>query len=807
MLRNASLDEILDLTLATPTGEQVALRNLVSTAGRPRADPHRPQGPAAAGDGQANVAGRDLGSVAADVQAGLDRIPRPVGYDLSVAGKFEEQQKAFRELVVSLLLALVLVYMVLACQYESLRDPLVVMFSVPVAAVGVLVMLFLTGHHPQSAVATSAASCSAASWSTTPFCWSIRPASCVAAACRSRDAVAEAGPAPAAADPDDHPDHHSRPAAAGPRHRRGGRRPGAAGPGGGRRADRLDPDHPGADSGGLFTVPPGSEEGPPVKAILWTRPLRLVIVMSGIGIFYGCAPDRWPVFDHYPQPALSAEKNSFIDVPDPIIFQTEQDKQIPVPEKGPLVLSLEEASILALRSNQDLQVREIQPVIAGAFEKIERGVFDPEIFFEAVKFQEEALETSRSTRSQFSVDANEAFAIAGVRQKLPTGTDVEVSVEQNRDISNREPEQQVARVGLSLTQALLRGFGPAVNLVRVRQAELDTLSSNNELRGFTEALLAETETAYWKYILAQQEIAIFEESLAVSRKQRDEIAFRIEVGALPEIEIAAARAEIARREQALIEARAVLEERRLRLLRLLNPGPHSQLERPVVATSEPFIDPQPLTDLSERIILAGQARPDLKEALLLLEKNSLETIVTRNGLLPRLDFFIALGQTGYADTFSESFRELNGNTYDFSVGVRLSHFLGNREAQGRDLIARASRQQAGEAVANLRQLIELDVRLTANEVERTRQQIAASGITRMFEEETFQAEKERFDVGSSTALLVSQAQRDLLVSRIAEVRAVVNYRTALVNLYLAEGSLLERRGIQLDVEKDQRRNY
>jgi HAE1 family hydrophobic/amphiphilic exporter-1 len=74
----------------------------------------------------------------------LDLIPRPIGYDLMITGNYEEQQKAFQELVISLVLALILVYMVLACQYESLRDPLVVMFSVPLAAVGVLVTLFLT---------------------------------------------------------------------------------------------------------------------------------------------------------------------------------------------------------------------------------------------------------------------------------------------------------------------------------------------------------------------------------------------------------------------------------------------------------------------------------------------------------------------------------------------------------------------------------------------------------------------------------------------------------------------------------------
>jgi len=139
------LDEILDLTLTTDSGQKVALRNLVrsqTSRGPVLIDRQDQQRQVTV---TANVAGRDLGSVATDVQALLDGIPRPVGYDLAVAGKFEEQQKAFRELVISLILALVLVYMVLACQYESLRDPLVVMFSVPLAVIGVLVTLFLTG--------------------------------------------------------------------------------------------------------------------------------------------------------------------------------------------------------------------------------------------------------------------------------------------------------------------------------------------------------------------------------------------------------------------------------------------------------------------------------------------------------------------------------------------------------------------------------------------------------------------------------------------------------------------------------------
>ncbi|MBI1336529.1 MAG: MMPL family transporter [Phycisphaera sp.] len=139
-----SIDQVLDLTLTTPTGKHVALRNIVDT--------ERGRGPILINRKNqqrlvtvtANVSGRDTGSVAADALREIDGIPRPVGYDLRVAGNYEEQKSAFNELIVSLALALVLVYMVMACQYESLIDPLIVMFSVPLAAIGVLVTLFVT---------------------------------------------------------------------------------------------------------------------------------------------------------------------------------------------------------------------------------------------------------------------------------------------------------------------------------------------------------------------------------------------------------------------------------------------------------------------------------------------------------------------------------------------------------------------------------------------------------------------------------------------------------------------------------------
>jgi len=138
------LREILDLTLTNSDGQPVVLRNVVQV--RPRTGPVRLERK----DQErvvtvfANISGRDMGSILSDIRKKLRSIPVPRDFTIGFGGDYEEQQKAFRELALSFVLALVLVYMVMACQYESLRDPFVVMFSVPLAAIGVILMLFLT---------------------------------------------------------------------------------------------------------------------------------------------------------------------------------------------------------------------------------------------------------------------------------------------------------------------------------------------------------------------------------------------------------------------------------------------------------------------------------------------------------------------------------------------------------------------------------------------------------------------------------------------------------------------------------------
>jgi outer membrane protein len=511
----------------------------------------------------------------------------------------------------------------------------------------------------------------------------------------------------------------------------------------------------------------------------------------------GCLkPDRLPVFEtemRY-QDIITANDSDKVDQLQPPSSDM-AEFGITSPDSS-LDLTVERAITLAVKNNRDLRIKRINPVIIRIQEGVVRGNYDPELFGDIEFLKDESTE-AEDTGPRSTVKLNNQFGVIGLRQKLPTGTLIEASVGQGIVDSNSDSAEHNPRVGLTVTQSLLRGLGPRVNLVSLKQAQLSTAVSKFELRGITEILLAETEASYWDLVLASQKIDIMERSLAVALQQLDEIQQRIEVGSLPRIEAAAVHAEVALREQALINARSTLEEKRLRLLRLINPGSKGQFDLQIRAISTAETNPTPITDLDDRLLLAQKSRADLAEADLRLKQNRLETIMTQNGLLPRLDLFINLGKTGYADSFSDSFKDLVENNHDFSAGVTFSYYLNNRQAKARDFEARVTRHQAAESVENLKQLIDLDVRLAANEFERTRQQIAATRSTRLWRGETLKAEKERFDVGVSTSLLMAQAQRDLLISSIEEAAAIINSQKALIKLYLAEGSLLERRGIAI----------
>lgn len=138
-------EDLRDVFVITPGGEQISLANVAAIVQGVGLTKIERKDQARYVTVSADVSGRDLGSVVADAKKAIDKIPAPPGFSYKFAGAEKERKEAYQWLIVATALGMVLVYMVMASQFESYRDPFIIFLSVPFGIVGVIASLALTG--------------------------------------------------------------------------------------------------------------------------------------------------------------------------------------------------------------------------------------------------------------------------------------------------------------------------------------------------------------------------------------------------------------------------------------------------------------------------------------------------------------------------------------------------------------------------------------------------------------------------------------------------------------------------------------
>ncbi|MBX3236445.1 MAG: efflux RND transporter permease subunit [Nitrospiraceae bacterium] len=139
-----SLTDLENILLTTKSGDPVLLKNVASlklNAGPVKIERKYFQRVVHI---TANPVGRDLGAIASELESAFAAMQFPPGFTVRMAGQIQQQRETFEGLMFASVLALILVYMVMAAQFKSLVDPFIIMFSVPMGIPGVIVMLFLT---------------------------------------------------------------------------------------------------------------------------------------------------------------------------------------------------------------------------------------------------------------------------------------------------------------------------------------------------------------------------------------------------------------------------------------------------------------------------------------------------------------------------------------------------------------------------------------------------------------------------------------------------------------------------------------
>ncbi|MFP4192263.1 MAG: TolC family protein [Candidatus Hydrogenedentota bacterium] len=181
------------------------------------------------------------------------------------------------------------------------------------------------------------------------------------------------------------------------------------------------------------------------------------------------------------------------------------------------------------------------------------------------------------------------------------------------------------------------------------------------------------------------------------------------------------------------------------------------------------------------------------------EIRDLDVLAARDARLPDLELSAEYGLTSLGGDLSGGLRHLDETRfYDYNVGLELNVPLLNRAEKARHRRAELASKQAMRRLLDEGQQVRTEVRQALNDVQAAWQSIEANQLAVESREEELRIEEDRYEVGLVTHLDVLQVQRLLIEAQVNEVTARVNYIQALTDLYAKEGTLLQRRGVQLE---------
>ncbi|MBN1226615.1 MAG: TolC family protein, partial [Deltaproteobacteria bacterium] len=233
-----------------------------------------------------------------------------------------------------------------------------------------------------------------------------------------------------------------------------------------------------------------------------------------------------------------------------------------------------------------------------------------------------------------------------------------------------------------------------------------------------------------------------------------------------------------------------MAQKKLDFILFLNPQNDIFWDQNIQLTTPPEPIEMEIDNIQNHIATSLRLRPDINQAYLNLQKGDFEVIRTKNGVLPRLDFFLTLESIANGSEFPASLDEFDDT--DYTAGVILSRPLGNREAKSQLHRANLQRLKYQESIEYLKQKIKVEVRKAILDIDRYQEKIIASQANRKKQEEKLKVEQEKFRLGRSTNLMVFQAQRDLVDAEVNEVTAIINQIKTFIDLHMKKGTLLEQ---------------
>ena len=500
---------------------------------------------------------------------------------------------------------------------------------------------------------------------------------------------------------------------------------------------------------------------------------------------------------------------------------------VQAPAPGPRVaMTLDDAVQFALERNLDIAVQRLNPQLQDIAVATARTAYNPSLSSTLSQSSQTSAPTSQLQLGSGGggVENRTLTYNGGLNQNLPWGGgSLQLSLNNSRQASTSNNvfyNPQFNSIWSAVfVQPLLRDFGIDAPRRQLTISQLNRDISDVQLRASITNIVSNVRNAYWDYVFATQAVEVAQQSLDLATKLVEDNQTRVEIGTMAPIDVVQAQAEQATRRQALVTAESTRRTTELALKRLIVSGTADpNWSATLDPVERPEFRPEPV-DVEAAIRRALTQRTDLEIAQKNLQSNEVTVRYLRNQSLPSVDLQVNYGVQGVGGSYlvrsntgvlgssitqtvpggiGDALSSLFQNRYPrWTVGLNVSYPLG---LSAQDTAVARARVQLNQVSAQLRQIelqVATDVTNAAIQLRNAAEAVQAAQAAHELSQRRLEAEQSKFEVGMSTNYFVVQAQRDLNDARNSELRAVLNYRKALVEFERLQETTLQSSNITI----------
>src|SRR6266446_1210366 len=385
-------------------------------------------------------------------------------------------------------------------------------------------------------------------------------------------------------------------------------------------------------------------------------------------------------------------------------------------------------------------------------------------------------------------------------------------------------------------QQLLNGFGRSVGTRNIRIAKNNRKIADWAFTQQAITTVTNTIAAYWELVFARENVKVQQQAVTVAEKLSNDNKKQLEIGTMAPLDVTRSESELATDRQNLVVAQTVQlqDQQTLKNAISKNPLAPNFVNVEIIPTDLPS-RPEAIEapTFEDAVKEAFAKRPELQEEALNLLNSEINLKATRNALLPTATltaqyssvglagnqrsftsatvagapvvdangnpipgFFLPAtqvtpgptSQAGFGDAMSSVF---HNNFPDYQVSLNVQIPIRNRAAQADNQRAILTQRWLEAQLQQLKNAAMLDVRNTYIALTQDRAQVDAASKARELQQQTFDAEQKKYQLGASTVYLVIQTQRDLINAQGTELRALANLAEAKANYERAVGRTLE----------------